>query len=75
MNYLFFQPHAGYTVEEGANWIHGVEKNNNPLLTLANSCQVKYYNTTSTDTIAARNSNGTCANHVALKRIYVLSTV
>ena len=26
---------AGLTIEKGANWIHGVEKNNNPLLALA----------------------------------------
>lgn len=52
---------AGHTIEEGANWIHGVENNNNPLLDLARAAQVKYYITTQSDTIKARDSNKKCA--------------
>ena len=32
---------TGYTIEEGANWIHGVEKNANPLQDLANQCNLQ----------------------------------
>lgn len=49
---------TGRTIEEGANWIHGIEKNNNPLMELARAAKLKVFNTADTDGYTARNSNG-----------------
>ena len=49
---------TGLTIEEGANWIHGVEKNNNPLLALAEATQLKLIHMQ--DTFSARNFRGEC---------------
>ena len=49
---------AGNTIEEGANWIHGVENGNNPILLLARECGLRIYE--HDDSLSARNSEGRC---------------
>ena len=48
---------AGLTIEKGANWIHEVEKNNNPLLALATQLKLIHMQ----DKFSARNIRGECA--------------
>ena len=55
---MFANSHAGRTIEEGANWIHGVEKNNNPLLAIARAAKLKLFNASNYERVAARDSNG-----------------
>ena len=50
---------AGRTIEEGANWIHGVENNNNPLCELARVCQLKTFDT-NYYAFCARDSDAKC---------------
>ena len=51
---------AGRTIEDGANWIHGMEKKNNPLMQLAHACQLKHADSDYYDNYecTARDSNG-----------------
>ena len=57
---LFLPVCAGRTIEEGANWIHGMDKGNNPILLLAQECGLKIFNHNkeSKDSLVARNSEG-----------------
>lgn len=48
---------SGRTIEEGANWIHGVDNGNNPLLHLSRECGLKSFHAND-DSITARNSEG-----------------
>jgi polyamine oxidase len=48
---------CGHTIEEGANWIHGVNKGHNPILQLARDCDLKLFNYDD-DSLTARDSDG-----------------
>lgn len=54
---------AGRTIEQGANWIHGMEKKNNPLMALAHACHLKHADSDFYDNYecTARDSTGRCA--------------
>lgn len=54
---LFIVYYAGIKVEKGANWIHGVEKNANPLQKIAAKLNMKIHVTDDND-VAARDCNG-----------------
>lgn len=50
----------------GANWIHGVEKNANPLVPIAKAANLQLFYTANTSTLSARDSNGRCVHSTYL---------